>query len=79
MRNGLRFGRAVAVVAAAAAATALPTPGSATAAAKAATTHHRVHTFADKCLDVRGSSTADDTLIIQYRCTHGPNQTFTFG
>ena len=36
-----------------------------------------IRTFADKCLDVRGASTADSTPIIQYRCHGGANQRFT--
>ncbi|HYQ66181.1 RICIN domain-containing protein [Actinophytocola sp.] len=33
-------------------------------------------TFAEKCLDVWGASSADSTPIIQYRCHGGANQHF---
>ena len=49
------------------------------AAAEAGVPHDRnvtIRTFADKCLDVSGGSTADRTQIIQYRCTGAANQQF---
>ncbi|KRV49410.1 hypothetical protein AQ490_20720 [Wenjunlia vitaminophila] len=36
-----------------------------------------IRTFADKCLDVEGASSADLTRIIQYTCHGGANQQFT--
>ncbi|MFI1736785.1 RICIN domain-containing protein [Streptomyces sioyaensis] len=77
MRNGKRFGRAVAVLATVAAAAALAVPGSATAAANPQA-RHRVINYAGRCLDVWGSSPHDGAQIVQNPCTSAESQTFGF-
>ncbi|MGW3495725.1 RICIN domain-containing protein [Streptomyces sp. NPDC001020] len=62
------------LVIAASAVTAIP----ATATFAAADPSYEIRTFVNKCLDVRGSSTANSAPIIQFHCTGNANQRFRF-
>ncbi|TBO57040.1 hypothetical protein EYS09_24740 [Streptomyces kasugaensis] len=72
MRSALKkWGRALAVVTVTMSATAV-VPGGSAAAANGV----QIRTFADKCFDVQGQTTADDAHIVQYRCDSLANQRF---
>ena len=74
MRFALRPRRRVLAVLAIAASAVTAIPATATSAA--ADTSYEIRTFVNKCLDVRGGSTANSAPIIQFQCTGRANQRF---